>query len=273
MFTNRRHCGFKQFSLLGIPVTAITLPTAVSTVARLAEEDRPHAIFIREVASLMAAVSNPVLAALHFKASLVVPDGMPLVWAGRLKGYGETIGRVAGADLMDAVCAASVKTGQSHFFYGGAPGVVEEMCSRLSEKYPGLKVAGSMTPPMRAIGDNFELTDEVLAEVETIRAAKADFIWVGISSPKQEYWIMAVMPVIGHGVFFGVGAAFNFHSGHVRRAPRWMQERGLEWAYRLYSEPRRLWRRYLISAPKFVTLVLFEKIAIRARLKQKEPFQ
>lgn len=209
----------------------------------------------------MAAVDEKRLADLHDCADLVVADGTPLVWVARLRGCGQEIGRIPGADLVDAVCKQSLKTGQSHFFFGGKPGVANKMAQRLSERYPGLKVAGTYSPPMRNIGPNYELDDAALAEIEQIRNSDADFIWVGISSPKQEYWMMKAAPLLGRGVFFGVGAAFDFHSGAIQRAPGWMRNNGLEWAHRLMSEPARLWRRYLIVAPRFVVAVALEQMA------------
>jgi len=179
-----------------------------------------------------------------------VPDGMPLVWVGRRRGH--DIGRVAGADLVDAVCRASLATGQSHFFYGGRPGVADEMAARLAARHAGLRVAGTLAPPMREIGSGHVFDADGRAELDAIRDASPDFVWVGISSPKQEWWMSRAAPLIGRGVFFGVGAAFDFHSGAIRRAPKWMQRSGLEWLHRLGSEPRRLWKRYLVLGPRFV---------------------
>jgi N-acetylglucosaminyldiphosphoundecaprenol N-acetyl-beta-D-mannosaminyltransferase len=183
---------------------------------------------------------------------MVVPDGTPLVWIGRWRGYGRRIGRVAGADLVDAVCAASVSGGLTHYFYGGKPGVAAEMARRLSERHPGLLVAGVFSPPMREIGPDLCITDDMRAELDAIRRSGADFIWIGLSSPKQDYLAIQAAPLVGRGVFFAVGAAFDFHSGAVRRAPGWMRNNGLEWLHRLWSEPRRLWRRYLVLVPQFV---------------------
>lgn len=251
------------FRLLGIPVSIVTMERAVGCVTRWASGAEHRIVFVREVASLMVTREDPVLRALHECADLVVPDGMPLVWAGRLNGFGTDIGRVSGADLMDAVCQRSVELGQSHYFFGGKLGVADAMAARLVKRYPGLNVVGHASPPMRDIGPDFQLVDEALHEVEAIRAADPDFIWVGMSSPKQEYWIARAAVHCGRGVFFGVGAAFDFHSGAVRRAPVWMQRNGLEWLHRLASEPRRLWRRYLLLAPRFVGLAVVEQIGKR----------
>lgn len=252
----------KRMEVLGIPVNLLTMETAVATVRAWVETGPARTVFVRDVASLMTAMDTPVLRALHMKADLVVPDGMPLVWIGKLRGHGARIGRVAGADLMDAVCAASLETGQSHYFYGGLPGVADEMANRLKTRFPGLVVAGTFSPPMRALVETSCPTEALRAEIETIRRASPDFIWIGISSPKQEYWMMQAAPLFERGVFFGVGAAFDYHSGRIRRAPVWMRNTGLEWLYRLCSEPRRLWRRYLVQAPRFVWLIALEAMGL-----------
>ncbi|GAA4162003.1 WecB/TagA/CpsF family glycosyltransferase [Shinella granuli] len=250
----------RQFPILGIPVSVVDLKRSADLVSRWARGRGAKTVFVREVASLMAAVDEPYLAALHQKADLVVPDGVPLVWTGRLRGVGSELGRVPGADLLDAVCQHSLSTGQSHYFFGGKPGVADEMAKRLAERHRGLAIAGTLSPPFRTIGPDFRMEGEALVELERIRQADPDFIWVGISSPKQEYWMMQAAEHLPRGVLIGVGAAFDFHSGAVRRAPRWMRNNGLEWAHRLSSEPRRLWRRYLVLAPRFVLAVALESI-------------
>lgn len=257
-----------RLSILGIPVDITHLSAATYSVLCWARNPGAHMVFVRDVASLMAAVESPKLRALHDEASLVVPDGTPLVWLGKLMGRGSSIGRVPGADLVDAVCQASLVEGQSHFFFGGQPGVADEMAARLTDRFPGLKVAGTFSPPMRNIDANFALDQQALSEVEFIRSSNPDFIWVGISSPKQEYWMSQASQHFEHGIFFGVGAAFDFHTGRVARAPRWMRNNGLEWLHRLLSEPRRLWYRYLVLAPKFVIQVTAQLLFDRKSLLQ-----
>lgn len=252
----------KQLRILGIPVSLVDLPTATETTTAWAGQSGPRVVFVREVASLMAAVKNDYLATLHEKADLIVADGMPLVWIARLRGHGREIGRSAGADLVDAVCVRSLRQGLGHYFYGGKPGVAEKMAAELRKRHPGLKVVGTYSPPMRAIGPDYELDADALQEISNIKKSKPHFIWVGISSPKQEYWMMKAAPIISEGVFFGVGAAFDFHSGEVRRAPAWMRAYGFEWLHRLISEPRRLWRRYLLLAPQFLLAVGIEQMKI-----------
>lgn len=254
--TQRPDC----FRLLGIPVSIVTMGRAVDYISEWAQQQAPRMIFVREVPSLMMARKEITLRNLHETADMVVPDGMPLVWAGKMNGYKSDIGRVCGADLLDAVCERSLKTGQTHYFYGGKPSVAHNMAQRLRKKYPGLQVVGIYSPPMRSVGPDFTLQGDALREVEEIKRANPDFIWVGISSPKQEYWMAQAAPVLGRGVCCGIGAAFDFHAGAVKRAPKWMQANGLEWLHRLFSEPRRLWRRYLLQAPQFVGLALWEQL-------------
>jgi N-acetylglucosaminyldiphosphoundecaprenol N-acetyl-beta-D-mannosaminyltransferase len=158
-----------------------------------------------------------------------------------------------------------LQTNRSHFFFGGRPGVAEEVAAKLTARFPGLNVAGTLCPPMRQIGPDFTFDLEAMQELEVIRESKADFIWVGLSSPKQEYWMSLAAPLLDRGVLFGVGAAFDFHAGTVKRAPRWMRENGLEWAHRLLSEPRRLWRRYLIQVPRFLIRLVKEEVGLRLK--------
>lgn len=245
--------------ILDVPISLVNLPNAAKQISEWAfDRTAARVVFVRDSPSLMLVSEQPHLMELHEKANLVVADGTPLVWFCRMYGGGDEVGRVAGADLVDFVCKLSLSTQQSHFFYGGKPNVAQAMAASLSKKYPGLKTAGVCSPPMLDIGPDFELCDSNLEDVKKIGESSADFIWVGISSPKQEYWIAKAAPLVGHGVFIGVGAAFDFHSGRVRRAPPWMRDNGLEWLHRLASEPRRLWRRYLLLAPRFACRALLE---------------
>lgn len=246
-------------NVLGIPVSLVNLVQATKQISAWALDGRKaYSVFVRDVPSLMLALRHSELCDLHHTADLVVADGMPLVWVAQMKGHGDEIGRVPGADLVEEVCKLSLSSGQSHFFYGGKPGVAQTMADNLTRRYPGLRVAGISSPPMLDIGPDFDLLKACRADIEEIRASNPDVVWVGISSPKQEYWIAKAAATIDRGVFIGVGAAFDFHSGAVKRAPAWMRNNGLEWLHRLMSDPRRLWRRYLVLAPMFVVKVLGE---------------
>lgn len=259
-----------RMSVVGVPVSVVDLRSAARTILRWAREDESRTVFVRDVPSLMLTADDERLRALHDDASMIVPDGAPLALLGRLRGFGRAIGRVPGADLVEAVCRLSVAAGHRHYFYGGKPGVAEEMARRLAARYPGLVVAGTFSPPMREIGPDFEIDAEVGAELAAIRESGADFIWVGLSSPKQEFWMMKAAPLVGGGVFLGVGAAFDFHAGTVRRAPRWMRDNGLEWLHRLISEPKRLWRRYLVLAPRFIGSLLVLSLTDRMARESRE---
>jgi N-acetylglucosaminyldiphosphoundecaprenol N-acetyl-beta-D-mannosaminyltransferase len=192
-----------------------------------------------------------------FNASgLTTPDGMGIVWLLRLLGHSQ-VRRVYGPDLLLATCELSLRRGYRHFFYGGAPGVAQELSARLAKRFPGLRVAGHYTPPFHELS-----AEEDREVVATINAAAADIVWVGISTPKQERWMSAHVGRVTAPVLIGVGAAFDFLSGRKRQAPRWIQRSGLEWLFRLLSEPRRLWRRY-IQYPWFVALVLAQALRLK----------
>jgi len=177
---------------------------------------------------------------------LNLPDGAAAVLAGRLLGA-PMRGRVAGADLLAAVCEWGVDRSVRHFFYGGTPASLEAVLANLGSAYPGIKIAGAYAPPFRPLTD--AEADEVC---RTINDAGAQIVWVGLGTPKQDEWMEAFRHRLDANVLVGVGAVFDFLSGARTRAPRWMQRAGLEWLHRLGSDPGRLWRRYLVGNPEFV---------------------
>jgi N-acetylglucosaminyldiphosphoundecaprenol N-acetyl-beta-D-mannosaminyltransferase len=170
---------------------------------------------------------------------------MPLVWISRLLGF-RHVDRVYGPDLMLAICKRSPGRGYRHFFYGGGDGVAALLKERLQARYPGLDVVGTFTPPFRPLTEE---EDEDI--VQCINALSPDIVWIGLSTPKQERWMAAHLGRIGASVMIGVGAAFDFHAGLKKEAPYWIQRSGLQWLFRLVSEPRRLWKRYLTNNPAF----------------------
>jgi N-acetylglucosaminyldiphosphoundecaprenol N-acetyl-beta-D-mannosaminyltransferase len=191
--------------------------------------------------------------------SLAVPDGVPLVWALRALGHPRAA-RVYGPDLMAAYCERSARTGTTMYLYGGrSDEALAQLTAALLERFPGLRIAGGWSPPFRELGD-LEL-DEV---AERINATGADVVWVGIGQPKQEKWMAQMRDRLEAPILGGVGAAFDFHAGIVPQAPPWMQQRGLEWSYRLAREPRRLWRRYAKYNPRFVAAFARQYAAHRA---------
>lgn len=249
--------GVEATRILGVPVSLVNLDRAVEIIVGWCLARSPHFVCIRDVHGIMRAQEDVSLQELHDGAGLVTPDGMPLVWLARRRGFAH-VGRTAGADLMSELCRASVSLGLRHYFYGGKPGVAERMATALTSRFPGLQVVGIATPPFRPLTE-----EEDAAAVAQISAAQPHLVWVGISTPKQEFWMRDHVNRIPGAVLLGVGAAFDFHAGDVKRAPLWMQRAGLEWLHRLSSEPRRLWRRYLIMAPKFVIRAAREEWARR----------
>ena len=237
---------YPRLDVLGVPVSAITMRQAVEAIGAWIACRSPHYVCVTGVHGVMESVRDETLRAVHARAGLVTPDGMPLVWLARHAGY-RHVERVYGPDLMLAACAASARHGWRHFFYGGTPGVCSRMADRLWSRFPDLQVAGMYSPPFRPLT---AVEDE--AVVGRINAAAPDIVWVGLSTPKQERWMAAHIGRVSAPVLIGVGAAFDFHAGVKRQAPRWMQRSGLEWSFRLMTEPRRLGRRYLVNNPAFV---------------------
>ena len=189
-----------------------------------------------------AAVRRAVL-----DATLVVPDGQPLVWALRALGHGAAT-RVYGPELMARYCAHAARSGTPAFLYGGrSEAVLVELAVRLRTRFPGLELVGGHSPPFRE--PTAQEDEQVAARID---ASGAQVVWVGIGQPRQEQWMARMRPRLAAPMLIAVGAAFDFHAGVVAQAPDWMGQRGLEWTYRLAREPRRLWRRYARYNPRFV---------------------
>ncbi len=239
-----------RVDVLGVRVSAIDLPEAVAEITRWIDEGERHYVCVTGVHGVMESQADATLLEIHNRSGLTTPDGMPMVWSGRWAGA-SWMDRVYGPDLMLDVCAVAAERGWKSFFYGGKEGVAEMLTERLTARFPGLKVVGTYSPPFRP------LTDEEDTEiVDRINDSGADLVWVGLSTPKQEKWMADHIDRLSASVLFGVGAAFDIHAGILSQAPRWMQRSGLEWFYRLVTEPRRLWRRYLYNNPRFVWRII-----------------
>lgn len=247
-------------AILGVRVSTLSLTETVDTVVSWGRGNRPatgpRTVFATTVHGLIEAWRDDSFRAVLDMADIVTADGMPLVWLGRAR-TGRNLERVCGPDLMLAVCEATSAAPVRHFFYGGAPGVAERLAALLGRRFAGLRVAGWYSPPFRALTD-----DERRGVVSLINESGADVIWVGLGNPKQERWATETRSALQAKVVLTVGAAFDFHAGIVARAPAFLQRAGLEWAFRLWQEPRRLWRRYLVYNPLFVALVLAESIGV-----------
>lgn len=233
-----------RFDVLGVPVSVVTMAGACERLETWSRDDKGRFVCVRDVASLMAINEDPGISMLHAEAAMIIPDGMPLVFIGKRRGL--PVERVCGPDLFEEMMRAGRKDGLKHYFFGGKEGVAETLARQMKANFPGVQIVGHDTPPFRPVTDEEEAT-----ALEKIRASGADIVWVGLSSPKQDVWMWRNYRKLPQ-TLIGIGAAFDFHTGQVKRAPRWMQRSGLEWAYRLFQEPRRLWRRYFILAPKFL---------------------
>jgi len=246
-----------RVNVLGVGVSAIDPGMALAAIEDWIQRRDPHYVTITGVHGVMESQSDPEVRAIHNRAGLVTPDGMPLVWASRLAGQ-RHVRRVYGPDLMLAACRRSLETGWRHFLYGGAEGVPELLATRLADRFPGLEITGAFAPPFRPLTD---AEDEEI--VQRINAARPDIVWVGLSTPKQERWMASHLGRLEAPVMVGVGAAFDFHAGLKRQAPKWIQGTGLEWLFRLITEPRRLWRRYLRNNPVFLASIALQATGLR----------
>lgn len=236
----------ERVNVLGVGIHVLNLSTALEKIAAAVRERRKGYICVTGVHGVMEAQTNAAFRRILNGAFLCTPDGMPMVWMGKINGHRE-MSRVYGPDLMLDVCAWSETSGCRHFFYGGAPGVAEDLRAKLTARFPKLQVVGCYTPPFRPLNAAEEMELQ-----QTIQAARPDILWVGLSTPKQEKFMVEYLPKLDVTLMAGVGAAFDFHSGRVSQSPRWMQRSGLEWFYRLCQEPRRLAGRYLKNNPLFL---------------------
>jgi N-acetylglucosaminyldiphosphoundecaprenol N-acetyl-beta-D-mannosaminyltransferase len=233
--------------VVGIPLGLIDYNGALDWIESMVQTRQRGYVCVCNVHAVMASAEDPELHAALMGSSLNVPDGQPLVWALKLLGH-SLDDRVYGPELMAQYCARAVSSGQRMYLYGGRnQGALVQLALNLRQRYPGVRIVGGYSPPHRPLA-----TEERAAVVKEINGSRADVVWVGIGVPKQEKWMAEMRAELEAPVLVGVGAAFDFHAGLVPQAPNWLQESGLEWAYRLAHEPRRLWRRYTRYNPRFV---------------------
>ncbi len=247
-----------RFKILGVGVSPIQIPQVVSRIESwIRARDGCRYIAVTGMHGVTEAQHDSRFKHIVNSADLVVPDGMPLVWLARRRGI-RLRRRVYGPELMAAVCAYGVTRGFRHFLYGGGPGVADCMSDALRQRFPGIQIAGAISPPFRALGA--EEDAEYLAKINDSRA---DVVWVSLSEVKQDTWMFEHRDCLNAPVLVGIGAAFDFFTGLKKQAPEWMRESGFEWLFRLLQEPRRLWRRYLVYGSQFVYLVALEELGIR----------
>ena len=238
-------------------ISAVNIQEAARTIDAWARDRERRYVTVACVHRVIDCQDEAGVKRILNRSDLCVPDGTPLVWLSWLAGHAN-VSRVFGPDLMLEVSAALARRNGSAFYYGGAPGVAERLATSMEARFPGLRTAGTHCPPFR------ELTaDEDEQAAAAIDRAGADVLWVGLGAPKQEKWISRFRPRLEVPVIVGVGAAFDYNTGAIRRAPAWVQRAGLEWAYRLWQEPRRLWKRYARANPLFVYHLLCERLGLR----------
>jgi N-acetylglucosaminyldiphosphoundecaprenol N-acetyl-beta-D-mannosaminyltransferase len=237
---------FKSFRVRGINVAAIDIPLATDLIQQLATSAQGAYVTVTGAHGIVESVYSERVRKAHEQAAMIVPDGMPLVWLGRLLGF-NSMGRVYGPDLMESVFSRRELRRLSHFFYGSTPAVIDSLAAIIRSRFGEFNLVGSFSPPVRPVG--FDEDEEVISHIRQLRP---QIIWIGLSTPKQEIWLLNHMHKIGTGVGIGVGAAFDLLSGTTQQAPRWIQRSGLEWMFRLAVEPRRLFRRYFFIVPRFL---------------------
>lgn len=253
----------KPFLLLGVKFGLLSITQAVDLATKKIETKDTNYICLISVHPLIEAQFHTEYKNVLNRAGLVLPDGMPIIWAARL--FGRKIkNRTYGPDLMLELLAIAENKGYSNFFYGGTKEILTKLKIKLKDKFPKLKIAGTLAPPFR------ELTkkeDEKI--IKYIKDASPDILWVGLGVPKQDIWMNLHKDRLKGIIQIGVGAAFSFHAGVLKQAPKWMQRHGLEWFFRITQEPRRLWWRYLKCVPLFIIFVFLQYVGIIRYKRQK----
>jgi len=247
--------------VLGVPVSLVDYDRTMAVMDDLIERRARGFVCVAPVHALMVAQDDPEMLAALRGATLVVPDGMPVVWAANLLGRRSLDDRVYGPELMLRYSQRCAERGHRVWLYGGRDqGSLVQLALSLRRRHPGIRVVGGYSPPFRPLDEQ-----EEEAVARQINQARPDVLWVGIGVPKQEKWMARMRERLDVPVMCGVGAAFDFHAGRVPMAPAWMQERGLEWVYRTWQEPRRLLGRYLTTNPRFLGAFARQYLSERRR--------
>ncbi len=234
--------------IIDMPVHSVDYETVLAQIHLWVEEKcRPSAYIVQtNVLSLVTAVETYSYREVLEQANYSLPDGMPLVWLLNLKRR-VVCERIYGPDMMLRICEEAAKKGWRCFLYGGKEETLKILKESLIRRFPSIKIVGTFSPPFRALTNKED--DEIC---QLINSKKSDILWIGLGSPKQDLWMYEHKDKLNVSVMHGVGAAFDFLSGRIPQAPRWMMQAGLEWLFRLIIEPKRLWKRYTITNIKFI---------------------
>lgn len=255
--TQLRSVSHPRCNVLGVRVSAINMDEAVKLADRHIAAGGRGYVCVTGVHGVMEAQSDLDFRSILNRSLITTPDGMPTVWVGHAQGYG-AMSRVYGPDYMLRMCELSVTKGYRHFLYGGKPGVAELLANTLTNRFPGLQIAGTYTPPFRPLNAAEEA--DLSRQIDN---TKPHIFWVGLSTPKQERFMAQYVNKLNVPLMVGVGAAFDIISGGIADAPQWVKNSGLQWLHRLIQEPKRLGKRYLINNPKFLWNIMLQLSSIR----------
>ena len=245
----------ERVNILGVDVHALDMPKTVNALIQTVEEKRKGYVCFAGVHGIMEAQRDPALKSIYRDALIVAPDGMPTVWLGRHKGFSQ-MRRVFGPELMIDFMGRPECRRYRHFFCGGEPGTAECLRERMLKRFPWINIVGLYSPPFR------EMTQcEEREMTALVNSTRPDIIWVGLSTPKQEKFMARYLAAFDTKLMLGVGAAFLFHTGKIKDSPEWMKLAGLQWLHRLWQEPSRLWRRYLLNNSMFIFKIILRQFS------------
>jgi len=243
-------------SILGVKVHATSMDRALARIESAVQNGEKGYVCVTGVQGVMEAQSDANLKRIINEAFLNIPDGRPTVWVGWLRGFLE-MRQVTGPCMMLKLCGLSEEKRYTHFFYGGNDGVAQKLKDALTERFPNMRVVGTYSPPFRPLN-----AEEEAELIRMVAETRPDFFWVGLSTPKQERFMDQYISKLDTTLMFGVGAAFDIHTGRIKDAPYWMKLTGVQWLHRIYQDPKRLWKRYLVNNPKFVYQIMLELLGI-----------
>lgn len=231
--------------IMGVKIAAINMGWLLNFTDKCIKDLSGDYMCVSNVHTTVMSDEDEGYKAIQNGGIMAIPDGGPLSSVGRKRGF-QKMDRTTGPSYMGEIFKISVEKGYRHYFYGSTEETLEKLYQELTAQYPGIQIAGMYSPPFR------EITEEEDATViERINDAKPDFVWVGLGAPKQEKWMAAHQGRVS-GFMVGVGAGFDYFAGNISRAPEWMQKHNLEWVYRLIQDPKRLFKRYLVTNTKFI---------------------
>jgi len=243
--------------VLGVKVDAIDIDRALAHISSVLQGNRKGYVCLAGVHGVMEAQNSRDVFDAYIQSEMTLPDGMPLVWVGHKQGH-SSMQRVTGPDLMREVFRRKEFAAVTHYLYGGQPGVVEELRDTLKAQFPWIRIVGTYTPPFRDLSSSEE--EQFIAAIHEL---KPDMIWIGISCPRQEVFMARYLPLLQTHLMFGVGAAFDYHTGRIRDCAEWIKRAGLQWMHRLMQDPRRLWKRYLRVNPAFIWHISWQYMGLR----------